>query len=57
MYDRYSLTELLKEVGFSEIIHSNAFESEIENWEEYQLDVIDGEVRKPDSLFIEAKKL
>lgn len=57
MYDRYSLTELLKEVGFSEIIHSNAFESEIDNWGKYQLDVIDGEVRKPDSLFIEAKKL
>ncbi|MBB05373.1 MAG: methyltransferase type 11 [Pseudooceanicola sp.] len=56
MYDRYSLTELLKEVGFSEIIHSNAFESEIDNWGKYQLDVIDGEVRKPDSLFLEAKK-
>lgn len=57
MYDRYSLTELLKEVGFSEIIIRTAFESEIDNWAEYQLDVIDGEVRKPDSLFIEAKKL
>lgn len=57
MYDRYSLTELLKEVGFSKIIISTAFESEIDHWEKYQLDVIDGETRKPDSLFIEAKKL
>ncbi len=57
MYDRYSLTELLKEVGFGQIILRTAFESEIDKWEKYQLDVIDGEVRKPDSLFIEAKKL
>ena len=57
MYDRYSLAELLKKVGFTEIKVCSAFESEIQNWGSYQLDVIDGEIRKPDSLFIEAKKL
>jgi predicted SAM-dependent methyltransferase len=57
MYDRYSLSELLRRVGFTEIKVCTAFESEIQNWETYQLDVINGEVRKPDSLFIEAKKL
>ena len=57
MYDRYSLSNLLSQVGFTEIKVCSAFESEIQNWENYQLDVIDGEVRKPDSLFIEAKKL
>ncbi len=57
MYDRYSLGELLKKVGFGEIKICNAFESEIQNWETYELDVVNGEVRKPDSLFIEAKKL
>jgi predicted SAM-dependent methyltransferase len=57
MYDRYSLSELLKRVGFTEVKICNAFESEIKNWETYQLDVINGEVRKPDSLFIEARKL
>ena len=57
MYDRYSLSELLKKVGFAEIKVCSAFESEIQNWESYQLDVINGEVRKPDSLFMEAKKL
>ena len=57
MYDRYSLSELLKKVGFTEIRVCSAFESEIQNWETYQLDVINGEVRKPDSLFMEAKKL
>lgn len=57
MYDRYSLSELLSHVGFTEIKVCSAFESEIQNWEIYQLDVINGEIRKPDSLFIEAKKL
>lgn len=57
MYDRYSLSELLSKVGFTEIKVCTAFESEIQNWESYQLDVINGEVRKPDSLFMEAKKL
>lgn len=57
MYDRYSLSELLKKVGFEEIKVCSAFESEIQNWATYQLDVINGEVRKPDSLFMEAKKL
>ncbi|MBW4360364.1 class I SAM-dependent methyltransferase [Flavobacterium taihuense] len=57
MYDRYSLSKLLSQVGFTEIKVCSAFESEIQNWGTYQLDVINGEVRKPDSLFIEAKKL
>ena len=56
MYDRYSLSELLRKVGFTEIRIRTAFESEIQNWEIYELDVINGEVRKPDSLFIEARK-
>jgi predicted SAM-dependent methyltransferase len=57
MYDRYSLSELLSQVGFNNIKVCSAFESEIQNWESYQLDIINGEIRKPDSLFIEAKKL
>jgi predicted SAM-dependent methyltransferase len=57
MYDRYSLSELLKIVGFNNIKVCSAFESEIQNWESYQLDIINGKIRKPDSLFIEAKKL
>jgi hypothetical protein len=57
MYDRYSLSELLRKIGFTDIKVCSAFESEIHNWETYQLDVVDGEVRKPDSLFIEAKKI
>ena len=56
MYDRYSLEELLLSVGFTEVRVCNALESQIENWDDYQLDVVKGEVRKPDSLFIEALK-
>lgn len=56
MYDRYSLTELLKSVGFNEIKICSAFESRIQKWDNYQLDVINGKIRKPDSLFMEARK-
>ncbi|TVZ25582.1 putative SAM-dependent methyltransferase [Gillisia sp. Hel_I_86] len=57
MYDRYSLTELLKKVGFADIRICNAFESRIKDWEKYKLDVVNKEIRKPDSLFIEGRKL
>lgn len=56
MYDRYALTKLLGEIGFTDIKICSAFESSIDNWESYQLDVVKDEVRKPDSLFIEARK-
>ncbi len=56
MYDRYSMHMLLKEVGFTEIKVTSAFESYIKGWEEYELDTMLNEVRKPDSLFIEAIK-
>lgn len=57
MYDRYSLSQVLKKVGFKEVKICSAFESDIKNWNSYQLDVVNGEIRKPDSLFVEAKKL
>ena len=56
MYDRYSLAKLLKEASFSNIKVCKAKESRIKNFSHYQLDIIDGHVRKPDSLFIEAMK-
>ena len=57
MYDSYSLKKLFIETGFLEVRICSAFQSQIENWEQYELDVVAGEVRKPDSLFIEGKKL
>ena len=57
MYDRYSLQELLFNIGFNEVKIVSAFESGIANWEKYStLDIEDGKIRKPDSLFIEAYK-
>lgn len=57
MYDEYSLGELLKGAGFNGIEKMSAFESEIPFWEKYGfLDVENGRVRKPDSLFLEAFK-
>jgi predicted SAM-dependent methyltransferase len=57
MYDRYSLAKLLQGIGFKDIKVCNAFESRFPNWEKHQwLDIENGVVRKPDSLFMEAVK-
>jgi len=57
MYDRYSLKKVLEESGFVEITQFDAFNSQIDNWGEFQyLDVEGGRIRKPDSLIMEARK-
>lgn len=56
MYDKYSLSMLLKKVGFVNIKVTTAFESQISNWSSYNLDAENGIVLKPDSLFIEGQK-
>jgi predicted SAM-dependent methyltransferase len=56
MYDRYSLTELLKKVGFKDVKVVKADESSVKDWNVFQLDMSNGKIRKPDSLFIEAVK-
>lgn len=57
MYDRYSLSSLLQELGFEEIKICRATESRISNFSSYHLDTDShGNIRKPDSLFIEAIK-
>jgi predicted SAM-dependent methyltransferase len=58
MYDRYSLGILLKTVGFDDVKSCQADESAIPNFNGYLLDIEpSGTARKPDSLFIEARKL
>ena len=57
MYDRYSLTIILRSLGFNEIQIIGAFDSYIKDWESFNLDGKNGIVRKPDSLFIEARKI
>lgn len=56
MYDRFSLSRLLLSCGFVDIQHLDAHNSSIFNFEAYELDVKDGEVFDPNSLFMEAKK-
>jgi predicted SAM-dependent methyltransferase len=56
MYDRYSVQRLLEQAGFDNVKICAANESRISNFEKYSLDVLDGVVRKPDSLFVEATK-
>jgi predicted SAM-dependent methyltransferase len=57
MYDRYSLSELLNEACFTEIVPRTATESYLPNWINFNLDTeTDGSIYKPDSLFMEAIK-
>lgn len=56
MYDRLSLRDLCLRQGFSSFSVCRADESRIESFGRYQLDMYCGEVRKPDSLFVECLK-
>lgn len=56
MYDEFSLGRLLKDSGFKDVRVHTAFDSRIENWNEFGLETVNGSVRKPDSLFMEGSK-
>ena len=56
MYDRLSLAQVLREAGFTTVRVCTAFESGIDAFESFGLDVIGGKIRKPDSLFMEGKR-
>ncbi len=56
MYDRYSLQRLLEKSGFVNVRICHADQSLIPEFNKYNLDVLKGKVRKPDSLFMEAFK-
>lgn len=56
LYDRFSLPELLKSSGFSETSIKDPFTSDIPEFNKYQLDVKNGEIYDPTSLFVEAIK-
>ena len=57
MYDRYSLKQLCNARGFIEFRVQTATESSIDAYESFGLDSEQGKVRKPDSLFVECRKL
>lgn len=56
MYDRYSLPRLLRRTGLVDARVVDAHSSAIPLFSVSKLDVMQGEVRKPDSLFVEATK-
>lgn len=56
MYDRFSLRELLGASGFEGFQVQGAQESQIDRFVDFQLDSYNGDVRKPDSIFVEAIK-
>ncbi|WP_038029196.1 class I SAM-dependent methyltransferase [Thermonema rossianum] len=56
MYDRYSLKKLLEQSGFRKVQLKSPFDSDIPGWSTFELEVRDGIVFKPDSLFMEAYK-
>lgn len=57
MYDKFSLDRLLKSVGFKHVDSLPADQSHLQNWQSYLLDTTkEGDTRKPDSLFMEARK-
>jgi predicted SAM-dependent methyltransferase len=56
MYDRYSLERLLRQMGFESVQRKTPLDSDIPGWGQYELDVKNGEVFHPTSLFMEARK-
>jgi len=57
MYDSYSLTKSLERAGFSAVQQVSAHNSNIKGWSEFDwLDLENGKIRKPDSIFFEAIK-
>ena len=56
MYDRFSLSELLKRAGFENFEVRDAFSSSIPDWNKYELDVRNGKPFDPKALFTEAFK-
>lgn len=56
MYDRYSLGRLLLEAGFENPVVMQPHQSDIPGWANFELDVKNGLVYDPTSLFMEAKK-
>lgn len=56
MYDRFSLTRLLRAQGFRDVRFVSATKSQIPNFDQYGLDAVEGVTRKPDSIFVEATR-
>jgi hypothetical protein len=56
MYDRFSLARALRKAGFASIQKRLAAESGIPGFAGYELEIVNGRERKPDSLYMEGCK-
>lgn len=56
MYDRFSLRALCQTAGFVDFRVCQADESQIQGFADFELDTVKGQVRKPDSIFVECEK-
>ena len=56
LYDEFSLSRLLEDCGFVDIARADAHTSRVPAWSSFELDVRDGNVCDPSSLFMEARK-
>ena len=56
MYDRFSLSDVCVKAGFDSFKVCSASESDIESFDKFELDVVNREIRKPDSLFAECRR-
>lgn len=56
MYDRFSMQRALRRAGFAETRVCAAEDSAIPGFARYGLETADGRARKPDSLYVEARK-
>jgi len=56
MYDELALARLLVACGFAEPRKVTAVESRIDGYAAYELDAVAGVARKPDSLYLEARR-
>lgn len=56
MYDRFSLAQALRRAGFVDARARAADDSDIPGFARYGLETRDGKPRKPDSLYLEARK-
>ena len=56
MYDRFSLPRVLRRAGFASVGKRLAGESDIPGFAGFELEIIHGRERKPDSLYVEGRK-
>lgn len=57
MYDQFSLARILQKAEFTEVVVCSPDVSKIPDFASYELDVLNGAPRKPDSLFMEGIRL